>query len=160
MVEVVRRDSARVLVIDEHDRVLLFHGSDPAVSDAPLWWFSAGGGLNDGERPEDAARREVFEETGIAVDEVVGPLWTRDTEFGFLGKHYVVHEIYFLARVRAVTVDMSGCETYETDSIHTYRWWSVDELRASDETIYPPGLADLLARVLRDGPPAEVAVID
>ena len=139
--------------------MLLFHGSDPAISATPQWWFSAGGGVQGDETPEDAARREVLEETGVTVGELVGPLWTRDTEFGFLGKLYVVHEIYFAAHVSAVTVDMTGCEDYEADSIHAHRWWSVDELRTTSETVYPPGLGDLLASLLRDGPPAEVAVI-
>jgi hypothetical protein len=29
-----------------------------------------------------------------------------------------------------------------------HRWWSVDELRATTEIVYPLGLADLLAELL------------
>jgi 8-oxo-dGTP pyrophosphatase MutT (NUDIX family) len=148
-----------VLLVDERDRVLLFLGDDPATPDSPRWWYTVGGGLNEGESADAAARREVLEETGVVVDDVVGPLWTRDTEFDFLGSLYVVHEVYFLARVSDVTVDNRGWEQHETDSIHEHRWWSVDELRACEETVYPPGLADLLDGLLRDGPPAEVTVI-
>lgn len=148
-----------MLLVDEHGRVLLFLGDDPATPDSPRWWYTVGGGVNDGERVVDAARREVLEETGVVVDELVGPLWTRDTEFEFLGSLYVVHEIYFLARVRDVAVDNSGWEQHETDSIHEHRWWSVAELRDCRETVYPPGLPDLLEGLLRDGPPSEVGAL-
>ena len=39
------RTSARVVLLDEKGRVLLFCGSDPARADgdAPKWWFTVGG---------------------------------------------------------------------------------------------------------------------
>ncbi len=58
-----------VLVIDD-DRVLLVHEVE---QDA---WSTPGGQMEVDERPEDAARREVLEETGleVAVDEIVTAL--------------------------------------------------------------------------------------
>lgn len=148
-----------MLLVAPHDRVLLFLGDDPATPGSPRWWDTVGGGVNPGESAVDAARREVREETGIDVSDVVGPLWTRDTELDFLGSRYVVHEIYFLARVTGVAVDSSGWEPHEVDSIHEHRWWSADELRDCGQTVYPPGLPDLLEGLLRDGPPPEVGVL-
>ena len=48
----------------------LFLGEDALVLEAPA-------GLTDGEEPREAARREVFEETGIRLDalEPVGAFW-------------------------------------------------------------------------------------
>lgn len=39
------RTSARVVLLDDDGAVLLFCGSDPAITDgtAPRWWFTVGG---------------------------------------------------------------------------------------------------------------------
>ena len=67
------RLAAKVVLVDHHDRVLLFCGGDPATSDDETWWFPPGGGLEPGETTEQAARREVLEETGLELHDV-GPI--------------------------------------------------------------------------------------
>ena len=59
------RPTARVLLLDDQDRVLLFCGQD-ATNPSMRFWFPAGGGIEPGETAEEAARREVLEETGFA----------------------------------------------------------------------------------------------
>jgi hypothetical protein len=41
----------------------------------------------------------------------------------------------------------------QPDSITGHRWWTLRQLRASDETVYPAGLADLVTRFLAEGAP-------
>ena len=55
------RVAAYVLLTDQ-DRILLCRLSRPTKD-----WTLPGGGLNFGERPEDAAVRESLEETGYNV---------------------------------------------------------------------------------------------
>lgn len=43
-----------------------------------------------------------------------------------------------------VGVDLSDAGDQERRAISTYRWWELDEIASTDETIYPEGLADLL----------------
>lgn len=57
------RHAVRVLLLDEHDRLLLFRAEDPGTG--AVFWFPAGGGIEDGEDAVAAARREVAEETGL-----------------------------------------------------------------------------------------------
>src|SRR5882672_9447042 len=77
----VRRQAARVILIDEAGRVLLFRGGDPHRPDAGTWWFTPGGGLDDGETIEDAAQREVREETGYVVTDLGAVVLERSIEF-------------------------------------------------------------------------------
>jgi 8-oxo-dGTP pyrophosphatase MutT (NUDIX family) len=58
----VRRDSARVIVIDRAGRVLLLSGDDPHTPDGPFW-LTPGGGTEPGESLLDTAVRELREAT-------------------------------------------------------------------------------------------------
>src|SRR5690348_14398410 len=68
-----RRPSSRLLVLDRNNLVLLFrfvHKSGPLSG--RIYWATPGGALETWEIFSDAARRELFEETGIQMDGV-GP---------------------------------------------------------------------------------------
>ena len=75
------RRAGRVLVIDPAGRVLLLEGFDPAEPGSPFW-FTIGGGLDEGEHSAQAALRELREEAGIvaAGDQLTGPVWRRSTQ--------------------------------------------------------------------------------
>ncbi|MFG2133032.1 hypothetical protein ACGFNV_35280 [Streptomyces sp. NPDC048751] len=58
-------------------------------------------------------------------------------------------EKYFLPRVSAADVDPARASQPAT--IREYRWWPVAELRATTETVYLLGLADLVTEVVERG---------
>jgi ADP-ribose pyrophosphatase YjhB (NUDIX family) len=64
------RVAAYAVIVDDDDRVLLAHWNEGRKAA----WTMPGGGLEDGEDPQDAARREVREETGyrVRLDELLG----------------------------------------------------------------------------------------
>jgi 8-oxo-dGTP pyrophosphatase MutT (NUDIX family) len=64
---VIHRTTGRVLPVDPDGRVLLLHGWVPERPQEPFW-FTVGGGTEEGESLRDAAARELREEAGIAVD--------------------------------------------------------------------------------------------
>jgi 8-oxo-dGTP pyrophosphatase MutT (NUDIX family) len=146
------RQAGRVLVIDPTGRVLLLEGFDPAQPDR-RYWFTIGGGLEDGESTAHAAIRELREEAGIvaAADELAGPVWQRSTEFSFDGMRYRQEEDYYLLRVGQVPVSLAGLDDIERHTVTGYRWWSHQELAATAAPFYPAELPDLVRQLASSG---------
>ncbi|HWS39160.1 MAG TPA: NUDIX domain-containing protein [Actinoplanes sp.] len=145
MTEVIQRRAGRVLLIDLAGRVLLLRGGDPARPGL-RWWFTPGGGLDDGETTLDAACRELFEEVGLRVPatDLGAPVRHEVAEFSYSGRPYRQEQDFYLLRVDDWQVDTAGMDEEEQLTITEHRWWSVAEIVASTEEIYPADLADLV----------------
>ncbi|MGW8883695.1 NUDIX hydrolase [Streptomyces sp. NPDC055749] len=153
------RKVARVVLLDPDDRILLLHGfepDDPAVT----WWFTPGGGVEGEETREEAALRELFEETGIADVELGPVLWKRICSFPFDGRRWDQDEWYFLARTTQTVTAPAGLTDLERRSIAGSRWWTSAELLAARETVYPTRLGELLRTLLTEGPPRDPLALD
>jgi 8-oxo-dGTP pyrophosphatase MutT (NUDIX family) len=163
------RPSARVVLLDADDRLLMLKLHDPSVTRGPNpisadFWLLVGGGVEPGETYEEAARREVFEETGIR-DVSIGPcVWTQEKVIaGPEGELWLVRAQFFVGRVAANSpVDFSGHEQLEASAIVRYRWFTRDEILAREpqETFLPPGLGRLLGDVLHATAPARISLTD
>lgn len=148
----VIRTSARVVLLDEDGAVLLFCGSDPAITDgtAPRWWFTVGGRIHPGEQLGEAAARELAEETGLQVapDRLLGPVWRRESQIDFNGAVMLSEEFYFVHRTERFDPAATGRTELELRYIHDHRWCdaaAIAELEGIGQRVYPRQLGELLA---------------
>ncbi|GHE74944.1 DNA mismatch repair protein MutT [Streptomyces longispororuber] len=153
------RKVARVVLLDERDRILLLHGHEPG-DPADDWWFTPGGGLEGEETREQAALRELAEETGITDVELGPVLWRRVCSFPFAGRRWDQDEWYYLARTSQTVTRAAGLTELERRSVAGARWWTCRELARAHETVYPTRLAELLRRLLDEGPPERPETLD
>ncbi len=155
MSELRLRRAARAVVLDPDDRILLvrFEFPERAV------WATPGGGLDDGETYEEAIVRELEEETGVTALELGPWIWTRTHVFPFeSGLWDGQLERYVLVRTHAFQpVPYFSVEQLAAEYVTGMRWWRQEELvAAGDEVIFAPRrLPELVAALVRDGPPAE-----
>lgn len=146
----IPRQAARVAVLDPAGAVFLFRYDNEEVG---VHWAMPGGGMDEGETPEQAALRELREETGWA-DLRLGPVLCRwEHDFTRAGVPVRQYEHIFLAY--GPRRDLAGglAAAHAEDRIQHGRWWSAAELAAATEPLWPPQLPSLLAAVATGGPP-------
>lgn len=152
------RRTARILLIDDRDRILLFRYVDPN-SDAHDgdWWGTPGGGVDEGESLPRAAARELFEETELRVpaDSFDRVVVRGEGAATYNGQDQWYEDHFYFLRVEAFELDESGWEEIERSIMVEYRWWSVPELAATDVVVYPPNLARILPELLAGRLPTE-----
>jgi uncharacterized protein (DUF952 family)/8-oxo-dGTP pyrophosphatase MutT (NUDIX family) len=147
----IDRPTARVVLLNDRDQVLLLRG-DMGV------WFMPGGGLEPGETHEQAAARELWEETSLRI-ETPGPwVWTRrhvwTTPRGIAVRSI---ERFFLVRTAAFTPRWAREDDPERHGISDVRWWPVPSIAAAAAEVFAPRrlgalLPPLLANDLVDIP--------
>jgi 8-oxo-dGTP diphosphatase len=141
-----KRPASRILLIDENARVLLFRFffKEGALA-GTVFWATPGGEVDEGEGFEAAAHRELFEETGLQVQEL-GPC-VAERKFLLLlpdGEEVEAHERFFLVHSSAVKLSFEHQTEEEKQVMTEHKWWTVDELSQASETVYPLDLADIV----------------
>jgi 8-oxo-dGTP diphosphatase len=144
-----RRPSSRLLVIDRNNRVLLFRfvfKRGPLVGQN--YWATPGGALEAGESFADAARRELFEETGILRDAVGQEVAEREFVLQLHDGEYVMaKEHFFLVRVADQSISRDHWTPTEIEVMTDHRWWSVEELTSTGDAVFPETLVAILTSV-------------
>jgi ADP-ribose pyrophosphatase YjhB (NUDIX family) len=141
------RPAGRVIVLDPDDRVLLFRYDDGPPNGRH--WCTPGGGLNDGEDYAAGARRELAEETGWTDVTLGQEVFERTLIMEYADAIVEQHERFFVARVPAARRELGAVGAmHASDGIAAWRWWTLAEMDATAEVIWPAGLADLIRGVL------------
>lgn len=135
------RRAARIIVLDAEGRALMFRYDVPG---RPPFWVTAGGECEPDETFEDAARRELVEETGIIADP--GAQIARMTpEFVTVeGEPVQADERFFLVRVPEARIDTAGHTELEQALMTQHRWFTLAELESWHEALFPVNLAEMI----------------
>jgi 8-oxo-dGTP pyrophosphatase MutT (NUDIX family) len=137
------RRSARVILADGADRLLLFESGG--------YWFTPGGGIEPGETIEQAATRELWEETGLLITaDQLGPVVAETSGYADLGfAAGMFHDLFYFQRApEGFCVDISGWQPVEASTMSGHRWWTVDEVAAAPKIVFPFELAPLARDLL------------
>lgn len=145
------RQTVKLLLLDEDDRLLLIRSRDPSTGDDS--WYPVGGGIEPGESLQEAAAREAYEETGLRDLPTGTRVWWRDHTYEYADQRYDVHEDWLLHHLPHFTPAPAQLTPYESRTIQSFHWWTAHSLTTTTTTVYPPNLGPLLTALLTNGIP-------
>lgn len=143
------RPTVRLLVLDDQGRILLLHIHDSrplheAFPEMTVYWNTPGGGVEENETHEQAAVRELWEETGIEGVKLGPCVWRYERILQLDKGRIQLQECFFVVSVHKSTVSSLNMLPYEREVIRAYRWWTRQELLASTEQFQPKELPHLV----------------
>jgi 8-oxo-dGTP pyrophosphatase MutT (NUDIX family) len=137
--------------VDERFRVLLLRWRDP-VNGAYVW-EPPGGGIEAGETPVDAARRELREQTGLPASTLQERPVVVHRDAWWNGEHYVGPEQFFYARfVEPAGLTTDRLESYEVGWLAGHAWVPWNEFDRLPDPVEPPQILAVLAELDPAGP--------
>lgn len=129
------RTRATALIIQDGN-ILLIH----RINNGEEYWVFPGGGIEEGETPEEAVVREVKEETGLIF-------------FNYERQNYKIDDdntntnnIFFLGKVEDGEIILGGPEAHQDPHVNQYhpQWVKLEKI--NDLNLYPESIKTIIQK--------------
>jgi ADP-ribose pyrophosphatase YjhB (NUDIX family) len=129
------------MLFDEGGAILLVRFVVPREGGEFVFWALPGGEVEDEETEIGAAVREVREELGLELT-ATGPVYCDSNQFWHQGEMQDNVDFLFRGECGREAPRLIGFTTDEREIMREIRWWSVAEVEASEERIFPGNLGE------------------
>ena len=141
------RQAARAVLTSPDEQLLLVHldlSWDPGLPRG--LWICPGGGIEPGEEPVDALRRELLEEVGVAFGDLGDPVWTAESRWPVSPPGSPWHgqrDLYFWKEVDSAFDPRPHFTAEEmlAEHVDEMAWWTRSDLERAG-ALWEAGRAD------------------
>lgn len=161
------RTSVKILLLNDKNELLLMCADDPKTTSADKtyhgrFWFCPGGQMNPGESLEQAAIRELYEETGIPKDSLeLGPVvWFGEFDLVLNGTMTHLKQTFIVVKTKQTQAFLNAPDQWEKSFVKNLAWFSLEKIKTSEEVIFPVLMPLYLPDIISGNYPKEPIEID
>jgi 8-oxo-dGTP pyrophosphatase MutT (NUDIX family) len=163
----VLRNSIKVILLNNHNELLLMLVDDPRTTSVDgksrgKFWCLIGGEIEQNETLNQAAIREIYEETGIKKEDVeLGPVvWFGEFDLILSGKFTHFKQKFIVAKTKKNKIALEFLTREEKAVVQSIEWFSLEKMKNCKEVVYPVGLSEYLSDILAGKYPENPIEID
>lgn len=162
-----KRKSIRFLLFNPQKKLLLMRVVDPATTcldkkSRVAFWCTPGGSMEPNETVEETIARELFEETGLYMNEVkIGPfVWYGKHTMIIRGEETEMDEQFIVLHTIKEKLVTDNFTDEEKKVITNLSWLSYDEILNHHEAIFPVILRTHLPDIIAGNFPKQPLEMD